>query len=202
MKSILTTLLLAAATGLSFAGPATTSGKSPKAPVIAPPECASLQYDYAEFGYLHYDGGNFGGTSDGGYLDVNKQLFGNVLGDATVGVLGGDTDITQVGAGLGYFHAVTEKFHLIARGGWAYGDTDLGAGEHEAYLSPGFRWQIACKLELYAKAYYHMPETSDNNWSGGAGLVYTMCPRSAFVVGGAIGEDDQWSAQAGVRYKF
>jgi hypothetical protein len=199
MKSILTTLFLVAVTGIATAG--APASKNPVMPAPAP-ACPGLNYNYIEAGWLHLDTDSTAGVADGGYLDFSHTLSGNLFADATVGILGGDVDYQNYGAGLGYALPVSDKFDFVGRAGWAYSDTDPGAGEHEAYLSPGFRWQATCNLEIYAKAYLHLPETSDNNWSGGVGAVYNLCPISALSVGYAIGEGDEWSVQAGVRFKL
>jgi hypothetical protein len=197
MKSILSALFLVAVSGMAHAGAPATKNPVMPAP---PPGCDPLNYSFVEPGWLHLDSNV--GTADGGYVDLSYTLSGPLFFDANVGILGGDFDYQSYGAGLGYAVPLCEKFHFVARAGWAYTDTDPGTGVHEAYLSPGFRYQITCDLELYGKAYLHLPEEGESNWSGGVGLVYNLCPISALVVGGAIGEDDEWSVQAGVRIKL
>ena len=200
MKSILTSLFLAAAVTLAHAGaPAAKNPKNPVAPAPAP-ACDGLSYSYAELGWLHLD--NDFGTADGGYLDLSYDIGHNLFLEATGTIAGGDFDYGEYGAGIGYYLPITSKFHLVGRTGYAYTDTDPGAGINEWYVSPGFRYQVTCNFELYAKAYLHIPEDADTNWSGGVGALYWVCPEAAVVVGGAVGENDEWSVQAGVRLKL
>ncbi len=197
MKSILSALFLVAVSGLAHAG-----APAPKNPVMPapPPGCDPLGYSFIEPGYLHLD--NDIGTADGGYVDLSYDIGHNLFVEATGSILGGDYDFQEYGAGLGYYFPLSEKFHFVGRAGWAYTDADLSAGVHEAYISPGFRYQVTCDFELYAKAYLHLPEEGESNWSGGVGALYHLCPITALVVGGAIGEDDEWSVQAGIRIKL
>jgi hypothetical protein len=199
MKALASALLLLAATS-AFAG-VESSGKSAKAPVApAPaPECPTLSYKYGELGYLHQD---FNGpTADGGFLELSHLLVGNLFFDGSVTVSGGDTDYTGVGAGVGYFVPLTDSIHLVGRTGYAWTDVD-NTDVSEWYVSPGLRARLSCNLEAYVKAYYHVPESGENSWSGGAGLVYYLCQKAALDVGYAIGEDDNWHIQAGIRYNF
>ena len=200
MKSILTSLFLAAAVSLAHAGaPAAKNPKNPVAPAPAP-GCDPMSYSYAELGWLHLD--NNLGTADGGYLDLSYDVGHNLFLEGTASVLGGDFDFEEYGAGIGYYIPVTSKFHLVARTGWAYTDTAPGDPFHEWYISPGFRLQVTCNLELYGKAYFHVPENGDENWSVGAGALYWVCNKAAISAGAAWGEDDDWSVQAGIRIKL
>jgi hypothetical protein len=160
-----------------------------------------MSYSYAELGWLHLDNKDIGKT-DGGYIDLNYDIGHNLFLDGTFSITGGDFDYREVGAGIGYYLPITSKFHFVARTGWANSDTDLGASVNEWYVSPGFRLQVTCNLELYAKAYLHVPENGSSNWSGGVGALYWVCPKAALTVGGAWGENDEWSIQAGVRVKL
>lgn len=161
-----------------------------------------MSYNYAELGWLH-DQGGLPGSADGGYLDLSYEINNTHLFlDGTVSVLGGDYDYREYGAGLGYYVPLTKTFDFVVRSGWAYSDSDPGTGVHEWYISPGFRFQVTCDLELYAKAYFHVPQEGRSNWSGGAGAVYWVCSQAAIVAGGAIGEDNEWSVQAGLRFKL
>jgi hypothetical protein len=202
MKSILTALLVVAASTLAYAGaPASKNPKAPVAPAPAP-GCDPMSYNYVELGWLHAEQ-DILGTLDGGYIDFSHQIVGNLFGEATVSLLGGDGDYTEYGAGLGYFVPVTEKFHLVARTGWANVDSDPGEQENEWYVSPGFRYQFCCRAELYGKAYLHMPEEGDSNWSAGGGVLVHLCPLTALDVGAAWGENsDEWSLQVGLRIKL
>ena len=202
MKSILTTLLVVAVSAVAHAGaPASKNPKAPVAPAPAPaPGCDAMSYSYAELGYLHLDSNS--GKSDGGYLDLNYDVGHNLFLDGTVNLTSGDLDYKEFGAGLGYYVPLTSKFHFVARTGWANTDTNLGSSVNELYLSPGFRLQVTCDLELYTKAYYHIPEAGDNNWSVGVGALYHVCKSAAVTVGGAWGEDDEWSVQAGIRFNL
>lgn len=200
MKSILTTLLVVAVSAAVHAGaPAAKNPKAPVAPAPAP-GCDPMSYSYAEVGWLHLD--NDLGTSDGGYLDLSYDVGHNLFLDGTFSLTGGDSDYREVGAGLGYYVPLTSKFHFVARTGWANADTDLGDSVNEWYISPGFRLQVTCNLELYTKAYYHVPERGNDNWSVGVGALYHVCKAAAITVGGAWGEDDEWSIQTGIRFNL
>jgi hypothetical protein len=199
MKSILSALFLAAALTVANAGAPASSSKNPVAPPPPAPACPPLNYSFIEAGYIHHDSGL--GTSDGGYIDFIHDIGSNLFVDGTIGLADGDFSYNEYGAGLGYYIPASDKFHLNIRSGWAYSET-ADVGEHELYIAPGFRAQLTCKLELYGKIYVHVPEESDVNVSYGAGLVYHLCNVSALTVGGAVGEDDNWSAQAGVRFKL
>jgi hypothetical protein len=197
MKSILTAMFLASAS-MAVAG---TYAKNPKAPApVAPaPACPALSYSYAELGYIHQDSSI--GEADGGYLDLSYALGGNFFLDATGTLTEGDFDYQEFGAGVGYFQPISDKVHFILRAGWANVE-DVGPNVNELYISPGIRVQVSCNLELFAKVYYHLPEGSDENWSVGGGVLYHLCPKSAIVLGGALGEDDEWSVQAGLRWSL
>ena len=197
MKHLLTPLLLAASLTLAHAG--TPSAKAVTTP--PPPGCEDMSYSYLEAGWLHLDDKGIG-TSDGGYIDLNYDVGHNLFVDATANVLSGDFDYREFGAGVGAYLPRTKRFHFVARTGWAYADTNLGSGVNEWYVSPGFRLQVTCNLELYAKAYLHVPEVGDTNWSGGVGALYWLCPKAALTVGGAWGEHDEWSIQTGIRLKL
>jgi hypothetical protein len=196
MKAVLSALILVSTS--AFAG-TTPSGKSMKAP-LPEPECPVLSYNYGEIGYIHQ---NINGpTANGSYLEISHLLIGNLFADASLTLTTGDFDFTGAGAGLGYYIPLIQKFHLLARTGWAYADVDGLGSTNEFYVSPGLRTAISCNLEFYAKAYYFVPEEGDNNWAGGAGLIYYVLPNAGINVGGAVGEDDNWSIQAGLRYNF
>lgn len=196
MKSILTSLLLVAVT--TFANAGSPVAKNPKAPVapMPAPGCDPMSYSYIEPGWLHLD--NNLGTADGGYVDLSYDIGHHLFLEGTANYLGGDFDYQEYGAGIGTYHAITDRFHLVGSTGWAYTDVDPGSATNEWYVAPGFRYQITCNLELYAKAYLHVTE-DDTSWTGGAGLVYSVCKRAALTAGYAIGEDDEWSVQAGIR---
>jgi hypothetical protein len=197
MKYILTAMFLAAAS-MAVAG---TPVKNPAPVAPAPaPACDPLNYSYAELGWIHKD--NNIGKADGAYLDLSYALGSNFLLEATGTLADGDFEYSEFGAGVGYIVPVNDKVHFIVRGGWAQFDDNLGAAVNELYIAPGVRIQVTCKFELYAKAYFHFPEGGEDNFSWGAGALYHLCPRSALVVGGAWGEDDAWSIQAGVRWKL
>jgi hypothetical protein len=199
MKAIASALLLLAASA-AFAGDAGSGkGAAPVAPAPAP-ECPVLNYSNATLGYIHQD---FNGPSaDGGYLDLSYLLAGNLFFDGSVTLSSGDIDYTGVGAGLGYFIPLTDKIHFVGRTGWAMTDTDLGSSLNEWYVSPGLRARLTCNLEAYVKTYYHIPEEGEETWSGGVGVIYYLCDKSALDLGYAIGEDDNWHVQAGIRYNF
>lgn len=201
MKALLSTMFLVAVASLANAG-TPVAAKNPKAPVMpAPAPACDMTYNYAELGWLHLD--NNLGTSDGGYLDLSYELgHSHFFLDGTASVTGGDFDYREFGAGIGYYLPLTNKLHFVARTGWANVDTDVSSDVNEWYVSPGLRYQVTCNLELYAKAYYHVPEVGDNNWSGGVGALYWVCPEAAITVGGAWGEDSEWSLQAGIRLKL
>lgn len=199
MKSILPTLLLAAVA--TFANAGSPVAKNPKAPVapMPAPGCDPMSYSYIEPGWLHLD--NDLGTSDGAYVDLSYDVGHNLFLEGTASYLGGDFDYQEYGAGVGTYYAITDRFHLVGRTGWAYTDIDPGTGIHEWYISPGFRFQVTCNFELYAKAYLHVTD-EDENWSGGVGALYHLCPKTALTVGYALGQDDEWSVQAGFRIKL
>jgi hypothetical protein len=196
MKALLFATLLASTA--AFAGSA-PSGKGTTTPPPAP-ECPVLSYNYGELGYLHQD--ISGPKANGGYLELSHLLIGNLFADASLTMTTGDLDFRGIGGGLGYYIPMTQKLHFVARSGWANAEVDGFGAENEFYFSPGVRAAITCNLEFYAKAYYFVPEEGDNNWSGGAGLIYYVCPSAGFNLGGAIGQDDAWSIQAGIRYNF
>jgi hypothetical protein len=200
MKYILTTLLAVALSAAAQAG--TPVAKNPKAPVApAPaPDCDAMSYRYAELGWLHQD--HQFGTSDGGYLDLSYEVANHFFVDGTFSLTGGDLDYREVGAGVGYYLPLTKKFHFVGRTGWSNVDTDLTSDVNEWYVSPGLRLQVTCNLELYTKVYYHVPEVGDNNWSVGVGALYHLCKAAALTVGGAWGEDDEWSIQTGIRFNL
>jgi hypothetical protein len=198
MKALASALLITASAALAGTN---DGGKAAKNTVIPPPpECPVLSYNYGELGYLHQD---FNGpTADGGFLEISHLLVGNLFFDGNVTLSSGDLDYTGAGAGLGYFIPVTDKVHFLARTGYSYTDTDLGGSLSEWYVSPGLRARLSCNLEFYAKAYYFVPEEGENTWSGGAGFVYYVSEKTALDLGAAVGEDDNWHVQAGLRYNF
>ena len=61
---------------------------------------------------------------------------------------------------------------------------------------------MSCISALASVSYLHIPEEGDENWSVGVGALYHLCKASALTVGGAWGEDDEWSVQAGIRFNL
>ena len=116
MKSILSTLFIAAAASLAHAG-APAADKNVTLPP-PPPGCDAMSYSYLEAGWLHLDSKGIG-KSDGGYIDVNYDIGHNLFLDGTANVLGGDFDYREFGAGIGGYIPLTSKFHFVARTGWA-----------------------------------------------------------------------------------
>jgi hypothetical protein len=163
-----------------------------------------LTYNFVDFGWLHQNTGL--GSNNGGYIDPSYNPFGNFLIGATGTLSSGDWDYSEVGVNIGYFVPLTEKFHLNLRTGWSVFDTDVGGSTHEWNIQPGFRWQVSCDFELFAKAYYHVPEHGTANWSGGLGGIYHLNERIALLAGGGWAENpvdgDGWYVQSAIRYKF
>lgn len=196
MKILASALLLIASSALA----GTSVPKNPSGTVLPVPECPPLSYTYGEVGYIHQHFDQLG-DADGGYVDLSYSLVDKLFWDGSATISGGDVDFQSYGTGFGYAIPLFKRFDFVARSGWSFTDTNKGPGENEWYISPGIRALITCDLEFYAKAYYHVAE-NDNTWSGGAGFIYAVTDKIGLDIGGALGQDNDWHAQFGIRCNF
>jgi len=195
-------LLLAATSGLAFAGavPAPAPSSVPPPPV-SEAAGSSFNYDFLELGWLHANADSVG-TGDGVYAGLSLSPVEHFLLFANWSDAG---DFSTLGGGVGGYIPLCTEADLLLKAGYTWNDADFpgrsGFENNAISVSVGFRIAITEWLE-FAPSYVLLAEDGGDTYhTGVATLLFDIGTDVQLAINGSIA-DNQNTFGAGIRYNF
>ena len=196
-------LLLAATSGLAFAG-AVPPAPAPTAvppPPVSEAAGSSFNYDFLEIGWLHSDIDSTG-EGDGTYAGLTLSPVDKLLLFANWADAG---DYRSIGVGVGTNLTLCSEADFVLKAGYSWNDSDFtglsGLEDNAITVSAGLRIAISDWLEFYPSYLLQIEDGGDSYHTAVGTLLFDIGTDVQLAVNGSI-SDDQATFGAGIRYNF